>query len=71
MIMHEHLDMSQYQSKIVGQSSILALYGGNTKTAVKALMLFGLTCLIHQNASEFHEEHTGEGAHARGRWEDA
>ena len=34
-------------------------------------MLFGLTCLIHQNASAFHEEHTGEGAHARGRWEDA
>ena len=125
MIMHEHLDMSQYQSKIVGQSSILALgdglfwhcsggviefevnldifwppltgnkgnldifwppltrrsppqcavnkdqplYGRNTKTAVKALMLFGLTCLIHQNALEFHEEHTGEAAHARGRLE--
>ena len=28
MIMHEHLDMSQYQSKIVGQSSILALGDG-------------------------------------------
>ena len=42
-------------------------YGRNTKTAVKALMLFGLTCLIHQNALEFHEEHTGESAHARGR----
>ena len=34
-------------------------------------MLFGLTCFIHQNASEFHGEPNGEAAYARGRQENA